>query len=46
MKSNDVYVVQRDGYKDLLIPAVKGIILSVDCESLKIIIRRPSEWIR
>ena len=46
MKSNDVYVVQRDGYKDLLIPAVRGIILSVDCESLKIIIRRPSEWMR
>jgi 16S rRNA processing protein RimM len=46
MKSNDVYVVERAGFKDLLIPALRGIILSIDSELLKIIIRRPSEWIR
>ena len=45
MKSNDVYVVKRDGVKDFLIPADRGIILSIDSESLKIIIRRPSEWL-
>ena len=45
MKSNDVYVVERDGDKDLLIPADRGIILNIDSQSLKIIIRRPSEWL-
>ena len=46
VSQSDVYVVERAGFKDLLIPALRGIILSIDSELLKIIIRRPSEWIR
>jgi len=31
--ANDVYIVERDGAKDLLLPAIKDCILSVDLEN-------------
>ena len=37
--ANDVYVVRREGQKDLLIPAIKDCILSIDIESEKMIVR-------
>lgn len=39
--ANDVYVVKREGSKDLLIPAIKSVVLEVDIGSRKIIVQIP-----
>jgi len=42
--SNDVYWVKGEGVKEVLIPALKDIVTSVDVESRKIVIRPVSQW--
>ncbi|MCM1991092.1 ribosome maturation factor RimM [Oceanirhabdus seepicola] len=42
--SNDVYWVKDDKKKDVLIPVLKEIVLSVDIASEKIIIKPIKEW--
>jgi len=37
--ANDVYVVKREGAKDLLIPVIDGVVLSVDLEEKKVTVR-------
>ena len=37
--SNDVYVVKRDGKRDLLIPVIDGVVLKVDILNKKITVR-------
>jgi 16S rRNA processing protein RimM len=39
--SNDVYVVHRPGRRDLLVPAVREVVLSVDVESKRITVDLP-----
>ncbi len=39
--ANDVYVVGRSGAKDLLIPALKGVIVCVDLAANRMIVRLP-----
>ncbi|MHB8169980.1 MAG: ribosome maturation factor RimM [Thermincolia bacterium] len=36
--SNDVYIIQREGQKDLLIPAIKQVIKEVDIERKKMVV--------
>lgn len=43
-KNNDVYWVRREGMEDLLIPALKDIVISVDINSNKIIIKAVDKW--
>lgn len=40
--SNDVYVVSREGKKDLLIPALKTVVLNIDIENEKIDVKLPN----
>lgn len=42
--SNDVYWIKSKTRKDLLVPVLKDIVLSVDIDSEKIIIKQVSEW--
>lgn len=42
--SNDVYWVKGEGIKEVLIPALKEIVVSVDVENSKIVIKPISEW--
>ena len=42
--SNDVYWVKDEKKKDILIPVLKEIVLSVDIDSEKIIIKPIKEW--
>ena len=37
--ANDVYAVKREGKKDLLIPAIKSCVLSIDVENEKMTVR-------
>ena len=37
--SNDIYVVGREGKRDLLIPVIDGVVLSVDILNKKILVR-------
>ena len=37
--ANDVYVVKKEGKKDLLLPAIKDCILSVDVPQKKMTVR-------
>jgi 16S rRNA processing protein RimM len=39
--ANDVYVVRRDGFKDLLIPAIRSVVLEVDIDAGRIVVRLP-----
>ncbi|MHB1454905.1 MAG: ribosome maturation factor RimM [Saccharofermentanales bacterium] len=39
--ANDVYVVRRDGLKDLLIPAIKAVVREVDLDARRIIVQIP-----
>lgn len=39
--SNDVYELDSDKYKELLIPAIKSVILDVDIHNKKIIVKLP-----
>ena len=39
--ANDVYVVRREGLKDLLIPAIRSVVLHVDIEAGRIVVRIP-----
>lgn len=43
-KNNDVYWVRRKDMEDLLIPALKDIVISVDIDSNKIIIKAVDKW--
>lgn len=36
--SNDVYVVRREGAKDVLVPAIHDVVLSVDLEARRMVI--------
>ncbi|NDL68178.1 ribosome maturation factor RimM [Anaerotalea alkaliphila] len=40
--SNDVYVVKREEGKDLLLPAIKSCVLSVDMKDRRILVRVPA----
>ncbi|PZC44805.1 MAG: 16S rRNA processing protein RimM [Chloroflexi bacterium] len=40
--ANDVYVVARSGQKDLLIPALRDVVLSVDVEGQRIVVDLPA----
>lgn len=40
--SNDVYIVERPGKKDLLIPALKSVVLNIDIENKRIDVKLPS----
>lgn len=42
--SNDVYWVKGEGIKEVLIPALKSIVVSVDIEENKIVIKPIDEW--
>lgn len=42
--SNDVYVVKKDGVADLLLPAIKDVVLQIDIEHKKMVVN-PPEWI-
>jgi len=37
--ANDVYVVRRDGKKDVLIPAIKQVVKLIDIENKKMVVR-------
>jgi len=37
--SNDVYVVRRDGEKDILLPAIKQVVKLIDIENKKMVVR-------
>ena len=37
--ANDVYAIRKEGQKDILIPAIKQCILSVDIENHKMIVK-------
>ena len=39
--SNDVYIVKKEGAKDLLVPALKTVIKSIDIENKKIVLDPP-----
>ena len=39
--ANDVYVVGREGEKELLIPVIDSVVLSVDTDNKEIIVRLP-----
>ena len=39
--ANDVYVVERQGEKELLIPVIESVVLSVDTENKEIIVKLP-----
>lgn len=39
--ANDVYVVGREGEKELLIPVIDSVVLSVDIDNKEIIVRLP-----
>jgi 16S rRNA processing protein RimM len=39
--SNDVYVVKREGKKDLLLPALKSVVLKVDLDSKRMEVKVP-----
>jgi len=41
--ANDVYVVGGEGNAELLLPAIKSVVLSVDVKEKKIVVR-PPEW--
>lgn len=43
-KNNDVYWIKRKDMEDLLIPALKDIVISVDINSSKIIIKAVDKW--
>lgn len=42
--SNDVYVVRQEGHKELLIPALKAVVLSIDIPAGKMTVRLQEEW--
>lgn len=42
--ANDVYVVAKDGQPDLLLAAIKSVIISIDMEKGKMVVD-PPEWI-
>ena len=42
--SNDVYVVRKEGCKDLLIPALKAVVISIDVPASKMTVRLQEEW--
>jgi 16S rRNA processing protein RimM len=42
--SNDVYVVERQGGRALLVPALKKVVASIDVAGKRMIIQRPEEW--
>lgn len=42
--ANDVYVVAKEGEPDLLLPALKTVVLTIDIESGKMIVD-PPEWL-
>lgn len=41
--ANDVYVVAKEGEKDLLLPALKTVVLTIDIEAGRMIVD-PPEW--
>lgn len=43
-KNNDVYWVKQEGEEDLLIPALKDIVINIDIENNKIIIKSVEAW--
>ena len=42
--ANDVYVVTKDGEPDLLLPALKDVVLQIDLDAKKMVVD-PPEWI-
>ncbi|MCR3759338.1 ribosome maturation factor RimM [Clostridium felsineum] len=44
-KNNDVYCIKRDGKQDLLVPALKEIVLKIEMENKKIIIKAVEKWL-
>lgn len=42
--SNDVYVVERQGGRALLVPALKKIVASIDVAGKRMVIQNPEEW--
>ena len=42
--ANDVYVVAKEGVPDVLLPALKDVVLSIDLEK-QLMIVDPPEWI-
>ena len=42
--SNDVYVVERQGERALLVPALKKIVASIDVAGKRMVIQNPEEW--
>lgn len=42
--ANDVYVVEKEGQADLLLPVIDSVVLSIDIEEGKIVVN-PPEWI-
>lgn len=43
--SNDVYVVDRPGQRQLLVPALKQIVLSIDISGKRMTIKKLEEWL-
>lgn len=42
--SNDVYVVEKEDAKPLLIPALKQVVLNIDMDEKKVIVKLQEEW--
>ncbi len=39
--ANDIYVIARSGLRDLLVPAIKSVVLGVDLEERRVTVRLP-----
>lgn len=42
--SNDVYVVEQDGQKPVLVPALKDVVLNIDTKNGQMIVKLQEEW--
>lgn len=44
-KNNDVYCIRKEGQQDILVPALKDIVLKIEIENKKIVIKAVEEWL-